>query len=53
MNYTWIIICFLKNYILFYHMITKMDDCEIKHQPNTKMFFLDRDNFIKDEKNQL
>jgi hypothetical protein len=34
-------------------MITKMDDCEIKHQPNTKMFFLDRDNFIKDEKKPI
>ena len=34
-------------------MITKMDDCEIKHQLNTKMFFLDRDNFIKDEKKPI
>jgi hypothetical protein len=30
-------------------MITKMNDCKIKHQPNTKMFFLDHDNFIKYE----
>jgi len=28
-------------------MITKIDDCKIKHQPNTEMFFLDRDNLIK------
>jgi hypothetical protein len=30
-------------------MITKMNDCKIKHQPNTNMFFLDHDNFIKYE----
>jgi hypothetical protein len=29
-------------------MITKIDDCEIKYQPNTN-FFLDRDNLIKGE----
>jgi hypothetical protein len=28
-------------------MITKIDDCEIKHQPNNKVLFLDRDNLIK------
>jgi hypothetical protein len=28
-------------------MITKIDDCEIKHQLNTEMFFLDHDNLIK------
>jgi len=30
-------------------MITKINDCEIKHQPNTNMFFLELDNLIKDE----
>jgi hypothetical protein len=30
-------------------MITKIDDYEIKHQPNTNIFFLDHDNPIKDE----
>jgi hypothetical protein len=30
-------------------MITKIDDYEIKHQPNTEMFFLDRNNLIKGE----
>jgi hypothetical protein len=30
-------------------MITNIDDCEIKHQPNTEMVFLDCDNFIKSE----
>jgi hypothetical protein len=29
-------------------MITKIDDCEIKHQLNTEMFFLDHDNLIKE-----
>jgi hypothetical protein len=33
-----IIICFLI-YFLFNYMITKIDNCEIKHQPNTKMIF--------------
>jgi hypothetical protein len=28
-------------------MITKINDSEIKHQPNTKMFFLDYNNLIK------
>ena len=27
----------------------KEDDCEIKHQLNTEMFFLVHDNLIKDE----
>ena len=30
-------------------MITKIDDWKIKHQPNTDMFILDRDNLIKGE----
>jgi len=30
-------------------MITKIDDCDIKHQLNTEMFFLDHDNLIKGE----
>jgi hypothetical protein len=30
-------------------MITKIDNCKIKHQPNTEMFFLDHDDLIKDE----
>jgi hypothetical protein len=34
-------------YFLFNYIITKIDDCEIKHQPNTEMFFLDYDNLIK------
>jgi hypothetical protein len=49
MDSTGIIICFFfQNYFLFNHIITKIDDCEIKHQPNTEMFFLDRNNLIKD-----
>ena len=28
-------------------MIKIIDECEIKHQPNTEMFFLDCDNLIK------
>jgi hypothetical protein len=30
-------------------MITNIDNYEIKHQPHTKMFFLDRNNLIKGE----
>jgi hypothetical protein len=30
-------------------MITKIDDCEIKYQPNTKIFFLDDNKIIKDK----
>jgi hypothetical protein len=30
-------------------MITNIDNCEIKHQPNIEMFFLDHDNLIKGE----
>jgi hypothetical protein len=30
-------------------MKTKINDCKIKYQPNTEMFFLDRDNLIKDK----
>jgi hypothetical protein len=30
-------------------MITKIDDCEIKHQPNIEMFILDHDNLLKGE----
>jgi hypothetical protein len=30
-------------------MITKIDNCEIKHQPNIKIFFLDWDNLTKGE----
>jgi len=41
------IIIFFQNYFLFNYMITKIDDCEIKHQPNIKVLFLDRDNLIK------
>jgi hypothetical protein len=28
-------------------MTAKIDDCEIKHQPNIEMFFLDHNNLIK------
>jgi hypothetical protein len=48
MNSNGIIICFF-NYYLFNYMITKIDDCEIKYQPNTKMLFLDDNNLIKDK----
>jgi len=30
-------------------MIIKIDDRKIKHQPNTEMFFWDRDNLLKRE----
>jgi hypothetical protein len=30
-------------------MITKIDDCEIKHQHSIKVLFLDCDNLIKSE----
>jgi len=30
-------------------MITKIDDCEIKHQHSIKVLLLDRDNLIKSE----
>ena len=32
-----IIFFFKKNYLLFNYMTTKIDDCQIKHQPNIKM----------------
>jgi hypothetical protein len=34
-------------------MITKIDDYKIKHQPNTNIFFLDRNNPIKGETKPL
>jgi len=34
-------------------MITKIDDYEIKHQPNTNIFFLDRNNPTKGETKPL
>jgi hypothetical protein len=34
---------------LFNYMITNIDNCEIKHQLNTEIFFLDHDNLIKEE----
>jgi hypothetical protein len=37
-------------YFLFNYMITKIDDCDIKHQLNTEMvFFFYHDNLIKGE----
>jgi hypothetical protein len=30
-------------------MITNIDNCEIKHQLNTEIFFLNHDNLIKEE----
>jgi hypothetical protein len=41
------IIIFFQNNFLFNYIITKIDNFEIKHQPNIKVLFLDRDNLIK------
>jgi hypothetical protein len=30
-------------------MIIKIDDCKIEYQPNTKIFYWDRDNLIESE----
>ena len=44
---------FFQKYVLFNYLIIKLDDRKIKHQPNTKMFFLDRDNLIENETNPI
>jgi hypothetical protein len=49
----WIIMFFFQKYVLFNYLIIKLDDRKIKHQPNTKMFFLDRDNLIENKTNPI
>jgi len=40
---------FFQNNFLFNYIMTKIDNCEIKHQPNINIFFWDWDNLTKGE----